>query len=100
MHVPPLPCRRSPATNPLSPCPSPAGLSPSELHATRTFTQPSPIQAQCLPIALSGRDLVGIAATGSGKTLAFGLPALAHIRAQREGGAASGVMLAAVRMCG
>lgn len=67
-----------------------SGLSAKELHATRNFSQPSPIQAQCLPIALSGRDLVGIAATGSGKTLAFGLPALRHIRAQREGGAASG----------
>ncbi len=67
-----------------------AGLSAQELHATRNFQQPSPIQAQCLPIALSGRDLVGIAATGSGKTLAFGLPAIRHIRAQREAGVASG----------
>lgn len=70
----------------------PAGLSAAELHATRTFQQPSPIQAQCLPIALSGRDLVGIAATGSGKTLAFGLPAIRHIRAQREAGVASGAV--------
>lgn len=70
--------------------PPSAGLSAKELHATRNFQQPSPIQAQCLPIALSGRDLVGIAATGSGKTLAFGLPAIRHIRAQREAGVASG----------
>lgn len=82
-HAPRLP----PAT--------PAGLSAKELHATRNFAQPSPIQAQCLPLALSGRDLVGIAATGSGKTLAFGLPALAHIRAQREAGVASGEEAAA-----
>ena len=67
-----------------------SGLSTAELHATRTFSTPSPIQAQCLPIALSGRDLVGIAATGSGKTLAFGLPAVRHVRAQIEGGIASG----------
>lgn len=67
-----------------------SGLSAQELHATRNFQQPSPIQAQCLPIALSGRDLVGIAATGSGKTLAFGLPAIRHIRAQREAGVVSG----------
>lgn len=33
------------------------------------FSQPTPIQAQGWPIALSGRDLVGIAQTGSGKTL-------------------------------
>ena len=60
------------------------------LHATRTFAQPSPIQAQCWPILQSGHDLVGIAATGSGKTLAFGLPALRHILAQRAAGVFTG----------
>jgi len=44
--------------------------------------QPTPIQAQGWPIALSGCDLVGIAETGSGKTLAFFLPAIVHINAQ------------------
>lgn len=34
------------------------------------FEEPTPIQAQGWPVALSGRDLVGIAQTGSGKTLA------------------------------
>ena len=67
-----------------------SGLSAAQLHAVRAFKAPSPIQAQCLPLALQGRDVVGIAATGSGKTLAFGLPALAHIAAQVAGGAASG----------
>lgn len=66
------------------------GLSKDELYSTRNFTTPSPIQSQCLPIALSGRDLVGIAATGSGKTLAFGLPAIKHIKAQIRSGVASG----------
>jgi len=33
------------------------------------WTEPTPIQAQGLPLALCGRDLVGIAQTGSGKTL-------------------------------
>lgn len=37
------------------------------------FSQPTPIQAQGWPIALSGRDMVGIAQTGSGKTLAVSL---------------------------
>jgi ATP-dependent RNA helicase DBP3 len=69
---------------------SQSGLSADELFATRTFTSPSPIQSQCLPIALSGRDLVGIAATGSGKTLAFGLPAIRHVKNQIACGAASG----------
>jgi len=46
------------------------------------FREPSPIQVQGWPIALSGRDMVGIAETGSGKTLAFLLPAIVHINAQ------------------
>lgn len=72
----------------------PAGFSADLLRATRDFAQPSPIQAQCWPVILSGHDLVGVAATGSGKTLAFGLPALQHIKAQKAAGvAASGSLL-------
>mmetsp|Transcript_11092 Transcript_11092/g.19305 ORF Transcript_11092/g.19305 Transcript_11092/m.19305 type:complete len:586 (-) Transcript_11092:432-2189(-) len=62
------------------------GLPASMLHACRAFSSPSPIQAQCWPIILSGRDMIGIAATGSGKTLGFGLPMLAHITAQKDAG--------------
>lgn len=36
--------------------------------------KPTPIQIQGLPVALSGRDMIGIAFTGSGKTLVFTLP--------------------------
>ena len=46
------------------------------------FTDPTPIQSQGWPMALSGRDMIGIAATGSGKTLSFVLPAIVHINAQ------------------
>jgi len=46
------------------------------------FREPTPIQAQGWPMALSGKDMVGIAATGSGKTLAYLLPAVVHINAQ------------------
>ena len=46
------------------------------------FTEPTPIQAQGWPMALLGRDLVGLAETGSGKTLAYLLPAVVHINAQ------------------
>ncbi|CAG8580732.1 7072_t:CDS:2, partial [Racocetra fulgida] len=46
------------------------------------FTSPTPIQSQGWPMALSGRDVVGIAETGSGKTLAYCLPAIVHINAQ------------------
>jgi len=43
---------------------------------------PMPIQAQALPLALAGLDVVGVAKTGSGKTLAYLLPALTHIEVQ------------------
>lgn len=46
------------------------------------FQQPTPIQSQGWPIALSGQDMIGIAETGSGKTLAFLLPSIVHINAQ------------------
>lgn len=46
------------------------------------FTEPTPIQAQGFSVALSGRDLVGIAQTGSGKTISFMLPACVHIQHQ------------------
>lgn len=46
------------------------------------FTAPTAIQAQGWPMALSGRDVVGVAETGSGKTLAYCLPAIVHINAQ------------------
>ena len=46
------------------------------------FKEPSPIQAQSWPMALSGRDVVAIAQTGSGKTISFALPAMLHINAQ------------------
>lgn len=46
------------------------------------FEKPTAIQAQGWPIALSGRDMVGIAQTGSGKTLAYIMPAVVHINHQ------------------
>ncbi|BFZ17308.1 hypothetical protein BsWGS_20348 [Bradybaena similaris] len=47
-----------------------------------TWRTPTPIQSQAWPIALSGRNLVGIAQTGSGKTLGFMLPAIIHVNNQ------------------
>ncbi|KAI4096705.1 MAG: hypothetical protein LQ344_000845 [Seirophora lacunosa] len=46
------------------------------------FPHPTAIQSQGWPMALSGRDVVGIAETGSGKTLTYCLPAIVHINAQ------------------
>ncbi|XP_060079965.1 uncharacterized protein LOC132559375 [Ylistrum balloti] len=48
------------------------------------WTSPFPIQAMTWPIALSGKDMIGIAQTGSGKTLGYILPAIVHIRQQRQ----------------
>ncbi|GLA66447.1 ATP-dependent RNA helicase dbp2 [Aspergillus tubingensis] len=53
----------------------------SEVKA-QGFDRPTAIQSQGWPMALSGRDVVGIAETGSGKTLTYCLPAIVHINAQ------------------
>ncbi len=52
------------------------GIAPAILEVLykNKFEQPTPIQEQAIPIALEGKDLVGIAQTGTGKTLAFGIP--------------------------
>ena len=52
------------------------GISPELLEAVKSlgFEQPSPIQAEAIPVALTGRDVVGQSQTGSGKTMAFGIP--------------------------
>jgi ATP-dependent RNA helicase DeaD len=43
------------------------------------FEEPSPIQAQAIPLLLGGQDMIGQAQTGTGKTAAFGLPLLQHL---------------------
>jgi ATP-dependent RNA helicase RhlE len=60
------------------------GLDPLLLRGVRElgFTRPTPIQAQAIPEALRGRDLLACAATGSGKTAAFGLPILQRLMAK------------------
>ncbi|GIY60887.1 probable ATP-dependent RNA helicase DDX5 [Caerostris extrusa] len=60
---------------------------PDRLHEIvlqQGYSEPTPIQAQGWPIALSGRDMVGISQTGSGKTLVFLLPAIIHALNQPE----------------
>ena len=60
---------------------SEAGLSERILSVLekKGISTPFPVQAQCLPCIMAGRDVIGIAKTGSGKTLAFVLPMLRHI---------------------
>ncbi|XP_069733057.1 ATP-dependent RNA helicase DDX42 isoform X2 [Phaenicophaeus curvirostris] len=62
------------------------GFDEQLMHQIRKseYTQPTPIQCQGVPVALSGRDMIGIAKTGSGKTAAFIWPMLIHIMDQKE----------------
>lgn len=63
-----------------------AGLSQKVLEVIKkcAYGAPMAIQAQALPVIMSGRDCIGIAKTGSGKTLAFVLPLLRHAKDQPE----------------
>ncbi len=64
------------------------GLVPKllEIVHNKGFKTPTPIQAQAIPVAVSGKDIMGIAQTGTGKTLAFGLPMLQTIAQSRVQG--------------
>ncbi|CAL1241507.1 DEAD/DEAH box helicase [Candidatus Methylocalor cossyra] len=61
-------------------------LAPALIAAVREigYEAPSPIQAQCIPHLLAGRDLIGQAQTGTGKTAAFALPILSRIDLARR----------------
>ena len=55
---------------------------PAELLSTikrLNYAQPTPIQRQAIPLALEGRDFIGVAETGSGKTASFVLPMITEI---------------------
>ncbi|MBI3684841.1 DEAD/DEAH box helicase [Candidatus Azambacteria bacterium] len=57
------------------------GIAPAilEILEKLRFKTPTPIQAQAIPSAIQGKDVVGIAQTGTGKTLAFGIPMIQHL---------------------
>ncbi|QBX37281.1 DEAD/DEAH box helicase [Brevundimonas sp. S30B] len=61
------------------------GLSPTTLQAVADtgYTTATPIQAQAIPVALAGRDVLGIAQTGTGKTAAFTLPLVDRLASGR-----------------
>lgn len=52
------------------------GIAPKILETITRFgfKKPTPIQHKAIPLALEGKDLVGVAQTGTGKTMAFGIP--------------------------
>jgi ATP-dependent RNA helicase RhlE len=51
--------------------------------AEKGYKEPTPIQAQAIPVVLQGKDLLGIAQTGTGKTAAFALPILQRLAENR-----------------
>ena len=61
------------------------GLSSKVLEAVAAagYTQPTPIQAQAIPVAVTGQDVLGIAQTGTGKTAAFVLPMITRLESGR-----------------
>jgi superfamily II DNA/RNA helicase len=61
------------------------GLSPTTLQAVADtgYTTATPIQEQAIPVALAGRDVLGIAQTGTGKTAAFTLPLVERLASGR-----------------
>src|SRR4051812_46373416 len=63
------------------------GLSPPMLRALKQvrYLTPSPIQAELIPAALEGRDVIGQAKTGTGKTAAFGIPLIEMLEARGKG---------------
>jgi len=57
------------------------GIAPGILEILKKirYVTPTPIQHQSIPIAIQGKDIVGIAQTGTGKTLAFGIPMIQRL---------------------
>lgn len=64
------------------------GIAPRlmEILDKQGFKTPTPIQRQSIPIAIEGKDLIGIAQTGTGKTLAFGVPMLQRLMITKSKG--------------
>jgi ATP-dependent RNA helicase DeaD len=62
------------------------GLSPEVIQAISNmgFEEATPIQEETIPVAMSGRDLIGQAHTGTGKTAAFGIPMVEKIEVHTE----------------
>ncbi|MGV2289498.1 DEAD/DEAH box helicase [Trinickia sp. YCB016] len=73
-----------PAVTPVQPTFDQFGLAADILKAVteQGYTTPTPIQAQAIPVVLSGRDVMGAAQTGTGKTASFSLPIIQRLLPQ------------------
>jgi ATP-dependent RNA helicase RhlE len=71
------------------------GIAPGLLNRVEVqgYTVPTPIQRKAIPLAIEGKDIIGIAQTGTGKTLAYGIPMIQRL-AQKKG---RGLVLAPTR---
>ncbi|MEY4505258.1 MAG: hypothetical protein RL154_1555 [Pseudomonadota bacterium] len=77
------------------------GIKDSLLQAVKEagFTEPSPIQAQAIPIIMEGKDLIGQAQTGTGKTAAFGLGIMHQIDTIPEDGVQALILTPTRELC-
>jgi ATP-dependent RNA helicase RhlE len=73
------------------------GIAPKllEILDKHKFTQPTPIQQQSIPPAITGKDVMGIAQTGTGKTMAFGIPMIQRLA--QSGGKSRGLVVLPTR---
>ncbi|MBM4086251.1 MAG: DEAD/DEAH box helicase, partial [Planctomycetes bacterium] len=55
--------------------------------AAAGYETPTPVQAGCIPPALEGKDVIGLAQTGTGKTAAFALPIIQRMAQKADMGA-------------
>ena len=64
------------------------GLADAQLRVCKSleYLNPTPIQIKCIPLILSGEDVIGCAETGTGKTAAFLLPIINNLSAQKRPG--------------
>ena len=70
-----------------------------EALGTKGITHPFPIQESCIPVALTGQDVIGQAKTGTGKTLGFGLPLIQRLGANPEPGAKALIVVPTRELC-
>ena len=67
--------------------------------AEKGIVEPFPIQAQTIPLALSGQDIIGQAKTGTGKTFGFGLPLIQRLGPDPEPGVKALVVVPTRELC-